>query len=527
MKRNRIVSVITALVIIAAGVSSAVCAKGSGAGEPVTVYMSDFNGGTDGWYGRGAASERTPEGTLRTTGRSSSWNSPGRDFDLIEGGRYVLSVEVRQDSLDSADFMISVAHSRGGVESYENLAFGTAEKGKWTLVSGAYTPDAYDNYILYVETTGAPTLDFVMRFFRIDAPQGTAEAANHPDLEIPMTTTENGEIPSLKETYASYFDFGTCVPGMQARNAEAMAFNLTQFSILTPENELKPDSVLDVAASKRLAAQDETAAAVHFDAAKPLLDFCKKNGVKMHGHVLVWHSQTPEAFFHEGYDAGKPFVTREVMLARLENYISGVFAYMQENYPGVIVSWDVVNEAVDDGTGKLRKSNWLNVVGDDFVNRAFELARKYAPEGTLLYYNDYNTAILGKQNGIVKLLESLMADGTVDGYGFQMHHEISFPSMQAIESCVRRIAALGLRLRVSELDIGIPSTSEADLVKQAKMYAEIMKLMKSVSSQTDAVQVWGVTDNYSWRSDKHPLLFNADRSPKPAFWAVIRPEAVQ
>ncbi len=498
--------------------------------DKVMLYQSNFTGGTDGWVARSmgtAAVEPVELNALRVTGRQSDWNSAGRDFELTPGVEYELSVQVRQDDVDSADFMISVAHSRDGVESYENLAFGTAEKGKWTLLSGAYTPDTYYNYILYVETTGAPTLDFVMRFFRINAPAGTAEAANHPDLEIPMTLGENGEIPSLKEAYADYFDFGACVPGMLARNAQAMEFNLRQFSILTPENELKPDAVLDVAASKRLAAQDETAAAVHFDAAKPLLDFCKKNGVKMHGHVLVWHSQTPEAFFHEGYDASKPFVTREVMLARLENYIRGVFAYMQENYPGVIVSWDVVNEAVDDGTGKLRQSNWTKVVGEDFVNRAFELARKYAPEGTVLCYNDYNTAILGKQNGIVKLLESLMADGTVDGYGFQMHHEISFPTMQAIEACVRRIAALGLRLRVSELDIGIPSASEANLAKQAKMYADIMKLMKSVSDQTDAVQVWGVTDNYSWRSGQHPLLFNADSSPKPAFWAVIHPEAVK
>ena len=129
-------------------------------------------------------------------------------------------------------------------------------------VSGTYTPGAYDNYILYVETTGAPTLDFQIRYFRVKAPQGTAAAADHPDQEIPVIQTENGELPSLKETYAGYFDFGTCVPGMQARNAKAMAFNLTQFSILTPENELKPDAVLDVAASKRLSAQDETAVRV-------------------------------------------------------------------------------------------------------------------------------------------------------------------------------------------------------------------------------------------------------------------------
>ena len=498
--------------------------------ETAIIYQSNFTAGTDGWFARtaGAAAVEQAEFTaLKVTNRQADGDSAARELRLESGVTYTFSVQVRQDGADAADFVISAASSLNGAESCETLARATAKKGQWTTVCGAYTPGAYDGYLVYVATDGAPNLDFLIRFFRVEAPKGAAEIADHPDREVPITMGENGEIPALKDVYASYFDFGTCVPGMQARNAEAMAFNLTQFSILTPENELKPDAVLDVAASKRLSAQDETAVALRFDSAKPLLDFAKENQVKVHGHVLVWHSQTPEAFFHAGYDIKKPFVSREIMLGRLENYISGVFAYMQEHYPGVIVSWDVVNEAIDDSGGKLRSSNWTKVVGDDFVNRAFELARKYAPEGVLLYYNDYNTAALIKQNGIVKLLQSLLADGTVDGYGFQMHHDISSPTMQAIEACVRRVAALGLRLRVSELDIGIPSISESNLTKQAKMYAEIMKLMKSLSDQTDAVQVWGVTDNLSWRSNKYPLLFNADRSPKPAFWAVVNPEAVK
>ena len=89
-----------------------------------TVYTSDFSKSNDDWYGRGAQSFRTTDATLKTIGRQSAWNSPGRDFDLIEGGKYELSVEVKQDDLDSARFMISIAHSAGCVETYENLAFG-------------------------------------------------------------------------------------------------------------------------------------------------------------------------------------------------------------------------------------------------------------------------------------------------------------------------------------------------------------------------------------------------------------------
>ncbi|MBR6707195.1 MAG: endo-1,4-beta-xylanase, partial [Clostridia bacterium] len=302
-----------------------------------------------------------------------------------------------------------------------------------------------------------------------------------------------------------------------------------QFSILTAENEMKPDSVLDIAASIRLMKEtgDETAVAVHFDAAKNLLRFAQQNGIKVHGHVLFWHSQTPEAFFHESYDSKKPYVTREVMLGRMENYVKSVMTYLEENYPGVVVSWDVLNEAIDDGTAWLRNSNWLKVVGDDFPNRAFEYARRYAPEGTLLYYNDYNTAMTGKLKGIVRLLNTLIPDGNIDGYGFQMHHRVGSPTLQQIRTSVDTIAALGLRLRVSELDVGVSNNNETSFKNQAKFYASIMKILNIYSEQVEAVQVWGLTDSMSWRRKEFPLLFDSQGNPKPAFWAVADPDSVK
>lgn len=497
--------------------------------ESVSVYQSDFTKGADGWVARsaGTAQIRTVDGALRITGRESNWNSPGRDFDLIPDGQYRLSVQVYQDTLDSAEFMISVAHTKFGNETYENLARGVALKGEWTTLEGVYFAGDYDRFVLYVETVDTPAfahLSFDIRDFRVEAPNGLPQ---RKPTEAPMKIEAVSDMPSLKEVYAGKFDFGTAVPGMVIKNSSMMRFVESQFSIVTPENELKPDSVLDVAASKRLAATDETAAAVHFNAAAPLLDYAKENGLKVHGHVLVWHSQTPEAFFHEGYDAKKPFVTREVMLGRLENYIRGVMEYMEENYPGVIVSWDVVNEAVDDGPGQLRSSNWTKVVGGDFIERAFELARKYAPEGTLLYYNDYNTAMPAKLAGIIRVLERLIKEGTVDGYGFQMHHSVGSPSMAQITTSVQRIAALGLRLRVSELDVGVDNNSEASFRMQAEKYAQIMKLLIQYSDQFEAVQVWGITDNLSWRSKNYPLLFDASRNPKPAFYAVADPDSVE
>ena len=496
------------------------------ADDSTTVYVSDFSKDNDEWYGRGAQSYRTTDATLKTIGRQSSWNSPGRDFDLIEGGKYELSVEVRQDELESASFMISIAHSTGGMETYENLAFGNAKKGEWTLLKGTYTAGAFERNVLYVETSGADTLEFEIRNFTLTAPEGLPEPK---PTEPPMVIEEAGEIPSLKEVYAGKFDFGSAAPQMVFSNPTWMNLIKEQFNILTPENEMKPDSVLDVNASRKLVEEtgDETAVAVHFDAARALLRFAQNNGIKVHGHVLIWHSQTPEAFFHEGYDPKKPLVSREIMLGRMENYIKGVFEYLEENYPGVVVSWDVLNEAIDDGTNWLRKSNWLKIIGEDYPNKAYEYARKYAPEGTLLYYNDYNTAIPGKLNGIIRLLNSLIADGNIDGYGFQMHHGVSFPTIQQIRTAVEKIAALNIRLRVSELDVTVDNNTEASFTKQAKYYAEVMKILIAHSDQFEAVQVWGLTDMMSWRSRNFPLLFDGRGNPKPAFWAVVDPDSVK
>ncbi len=336
-------------------------------------------------------------------------------------------------------------------------------------------------------------------------------------------------VPSLKEIYAGRFDFGAAVPQSAFTSPNLRTLMMRQFNILTPENELKPNFVVDWDKSRKLVQEtgDQTQVAVHFSAAKPLLDFARDHDMKVHGHVLVWHVETKDAFFHEGYDENRPWLTRETMLGRLENYIREVMTFLDENYPGLVASFDVVNEAIDDGSKGIRKSHWYEIVGEDYVERAFELARKYAPEGMLLYYNDYNTADPGKLQGILTLLEKLIAEGNIDGYGFQMHHLVFSPGKSALAKAVQSVAALGLKLRVSELDVGIKKYSETALNNQAKKYAEVMNLVLQYADQFEAVQVWGLTDKMSYRSYEYPLLFDADGNPKPAFWAVADPESEQ
>ncbi len=493
--------------------------------EPPIDYASDFSEGLDGWYPRSgnadAALTVTDELGILMTGRTGTWNSPGRDFPLVAGKTYNMTVMVKQDQVDSTGFILSIAHTRDDAESYENLGNCTAKKGEWTMIQCTYVAGRYDKYVLYIEG-GAADTEFQIKDFKCWEQVNTFGKAG---------------IPSLKEVYADQFDFGTAVVGSEVLDEERMDFYKSQFAIFTPGNEMKPESLLDMGETRKQVRQtkDQTAVCVKFDSCIPLLDWAKANNVKVHGHVLVWHQQTPKAFFYEDYATHKPLASREVVLARMESYIKQVLTWTNENYPGVIVSWDVVNEAVADGANeavegnemRLRNSLWAQVVGDDFVNRAFEYARKYAAEGTLLFYNDYNTDMSYKQLGIRRLVESLIEDGTIDGYGFQSHYTVDYPAIEKVQIAWTNMATYNLKdgspllLRVSELDVGIKANTEEELARQAKYYDKLFNLIYTKhADRLIAVQVWGTVDDLSWRADTFPLLFDAKTQPKPAFDAI-------
>ena len=484
--------------------------------EPPVDYASDFSAGTDGWYARsagGAAVSVTQEQGLLITGRTATWNSPGRDFPLVTGKTYTLSVLVKQDEVDSTGFILSIAHSRDGSESYENLATCTARKGEWTLMQCTYVAGRYDKYVFYIEGGAANTSYQIKDFTCAEQTQAYGKAG----------------IPSLKEVYADKFDFGTAVCANEVLDADRMDFYKSQFSIFTPGNEMKPDALLDMGECIKAFRKtgDQTVVKVKFDSCIPLLDWAQKNGVKIHGHVLVWHAQTPSTFFHEGYSVKNPLASREVMLARMESYIRQVLEWTQENYPGVIVSWDVVNEAAADSGRKLRDSLWTQVVGEDFINRAFEYARKYAAEGTLLYYNDYNSEVTMKALVTRDIVDSLIADGTIDGYGFQSHYTAGSTNLFYVEVAMKEMAkrtlrdGTPLRLRISELDVGIPSNTQSNWQTQARFYNELFNLYEQYADQIEAVHTWGTVDSLSWRADEYPLLFDGMAQPKPAFYAIV------
>ena len=288
---------------------------------------------------------------------------------------------------------------------------------------------------------------------------------------------------------------------------------------ITFGNELKPDYVLDQAASQ--ASGDNTNPQVNFAQADALLKYCGKNKIPVRGHTLVWHSQTPDWFFKEN------------LLKRMENYIKNVMEGLATQYPDVeFYAWDVVNEAwLDDGnprkagSSKSEDSNssaWVRIFGDNsFIEYAFQYARKYAPKNCKLYYNDFNEYMPGKTTAIYNMAMELKEKGLIDGIGMQSHLDVGFPNASTYRKAIDKFASTGLDIQVTELDITTSDTSEAGLEKQAQLYSDIFDIYTDYADSISAVVVWGVTDDQSWRATRVPLLFDENFQAKPAYYSIV------
>lgn len=345
------------------------------------------------------------------------------------------------------------------------------------------------------------------------------------------------EKATLKDVYSDYFTIGNILNYSTFNDEKCIDIVKANFNSITCENEMKPDSLLDLRKCITEPEKYDENPAVDFQRADPILKFAKDNGIKMRGHTLVWYSQTPRALFAENYSVNQnaPLVSRDKMLVRMENYIKNVIEYANTNYPGVIYAWDVVNEAinVDDGEkdGLRTKNNlWYEVVGPDYIEKAFEFARKYASKDQKLFYNDYSTADKIKCTYITELLSKLKDKGLIDGIGMQSHNTLNSPTIMDIDTTTREYAKLGLEIQVTELDMAMNTNTEEDLQKQATSYKRLFLFFKKWKDQginITNVTFWGITDDQSWLNNmngdtEYPLLFDRDYKKKPAFYGVLQ-----
>ncbi len=346
------------------------------------------------------------------------------------------------------------------------------------------------------------------------------------------------ELPSMYEYWEDYFSIGIAITRSELINDLKGDLIIQQFNSMTCGNEMKPDALLDREATK--AGGTETCPVLSFKSCDSMLQFCVDNNIKMRGHTLVWHSQTPDWFFMEEY-SNKPdavFASREVMLERMENYIRLVMEYVNTTYPGVVYAWDVVNEAIlpgDGGEDNMRMSDslWYQTVGPDFVEKAFEYARKYADPEQKLFYNDFNTYEPAKRLAILKLVEKLKEQGTIDGIGMQSHIGMSSPTLMDYEDTIRQFGQTGLEIQITELDVNLDSNTEADFMKEGTRYKRLFFTFKNLvdtgAANITNVTIWGLTDENSWLNKdgkRYPLLFNQLLETKPAFWGILMDDGI-
>jgi endo-1,4-beta-xylanase len=341
---------------------------------------------------------------------------------------------------------------------------------------------------------------------------------------------------TLKDAYGDSFYVGAAVNPAQTTGADARgaAIVAEQFNSITPENVLKWERV------------HPTPDGYSFELADKYVEFGERNHMFIVGHTLVWHSQVPDWVFQD--EKGQP-LTREALLKRMHDHIFAVVG----RYKGRIQSWDVVNEALNED-GTLRKSRWMQIIGEDYIVKAFQYAHEADPQAQL-NYNDYSLENEAKRNGAIALIKNLRAHGVpVATVGIQGHDRIDWPSAAVEDATIEAFAKLGVKVAISELDVDVlppvaPGSADVslkvkadpklnpyanglpDAVQEAlsKQYASLFGVYLKHRGTVNRVTLWGVTDGDSWRNDwpvkgrtDYPLLFDRSGHPKPAFHAVIQ-----
>ena len=330
----------------------------------------------------------------------------------------------------------------------------------------------------------------------------------------------SNQVQSLFKKYESYFPIGTCVSPRALETHKDLLIN--HFNSLTSENHMKfgplhpePDRY-------------------DFAAADQLVAFAKEHNKLVRGHTLVWHNQNAPWLFR---DKDGNLVDKDTLLNRMKEHINTVVP----RYKDSVYCWDVVNEAVEDtGPEILRqKSLWLEIIGPEFIEKAFEYAHEADPNA-LLFYNDYNESDPVKRDKIYQLVKGLKEkDIPIHGVGMQAHWNIYGPSLDLIREAIEKYASLGVQIHITEMDISVfefhdrrtdltePTAEMID--KQAERYESIFSLFREYKDVVTNVTLWGAADDVTWLHDfpvrgrkNWPLLFDMNHKPKLALERIMQ-----
>lgn len=463
----------------------------------------------------------------------------------------------------------------------------TLTAGEWTKFSGTFNvPKTADQIVIRIieQGTNYGQGDCVKGAYCVTGVSMKKITRPKPEIEkdIPEWKT------SVTESLGNDSIAGTAIMLSEISDDTLMELVEKHFNAVTFGNELKPDALFNYqidgnsVPTKTITFEGEELQVPVVNDAGDSLDFSRADAmadkilewnnahpdqkIRIRGHVLVWHSQTQEWFFHENYDITKPYVNKETMNRRLEWFISSVFDhYFGEaangKYDGLFYGWDVVNEAVIGNTYRTDKvsaaeslseirhgnnSSWWHVYeSNEFIINAFKYANKYAPANVELYYNDFGETDNTKCEGIVKLINDVKsADGTrLDAFGMQAHYNVDGFSAAQFKSVAKKYAQAAGKVQLTELDFkasstydGTAATKESEYTKMAychKNLYEAIKALKAEGTNVSGLTVWGVIEPNSWlhsQSDlgggasgsaQCPLLFDGNYKAKPAYWAYV------
>jgi len=342
---------------------------------------------------------------------------------------------------------------------------------------------------------------------------------------------------SLKEAYKNIFYIGAAinVPQIMEKDTNSCALLFQHFNSITAENEMKWERI------------HPKPGVYKFDNADKFVALGEKNKMFIVGHCLLWHSQTPKWVFTDSL--GKD-LSRDELLERLREHITTIVT----RYKGRVNGYDVVNEALNED-GTMRQSKWYKIIGEDFIQKAFEFA-KAADPNVELYYNDYNIENPDKRRGAIRIIKDLQAKGVkIDGVGIQGHWHLDTPKLEDIDSSMIQFGELGVKVHITEMDVnvlpvpddfsGAEITDKFELqdqmnpyvsgfpdsmqLKLTNRYVDFFKIFVKHKDIVKRVTLWGITDNVSWLNGwpirgrtNYPLLFDRNYKAKPVVEELIK-----
>jgi endo-1,4-beta-xylanase len=356
-------------------------------------------------------------------------------------------------------------------------------------------------------------------------------------IAIIFSSCATKQATTLKDAYKNDFYIGASTNSAQilGKDTNSLKLLVQHFNSITAENAMKWERI------------HPAPGVYNFDTADRYIDYGQKNNMFIVGHCLLWHQQTPAWVFTDSL--GKD-LSREALLERLRDHITTIVT----RYKGRVNGYDVVNEALNED-GTMRQSKWYEIIGEDYIQKAFEFA-KAADPSVELYYNDYNIENPAKRAGALRIIKNLKAKGVkIDGVGIQGHWHLDVPKLEDIDSSILQFGKLGVKVLITEMDINVlprpENLSGAEVsttfamqkdmnpypdglpdsiqLKLTRRYVDMFKIFRKHKGVMERVTFWGITDNLSWLNNwpiigrtNYPLLFDRNYKAKPVVEELIK-----